>query len=100
MAFAVQIQCIRKTDRFNPHERIHAVGGLNPNGSRWHLPLDKAIAGVEAGEWVFYVNVYGKRVDVEVVTVLRGGVYHKYLKTVNDGEQPNNLLSLPECPPA
>ncbi|WP_428792364.1 DUF3892 domain-containing protein [Vibrio splendidus] len=21
-----------------------------------------------------------------------------YLKTENDGEQPNNLLSLPECP--
>ncbi|MDD3927909.1 MAG: DUF3892 domain-containing protein, partial [bacterium] len=23
---------------------------------------------------------------------------NKYLKTQNDGEQPNNLLSLPECP--
>jgi len=23
---------------------------------------------------------------------------NKYLKTVADGEQPNNLLSLPECP--
>ena len=23
---------------------------------------------------------------------------HKYLKTMADGEHPNNLLSLPECP--
>jgi hypothetical protein len=32
-----------------------------------------------------------------IVAVSRLG--HKYLKTEADGEQPDNLLSLPECPP-
>jgi hypothetical protein len=30
--------------------------------------------------------------------VARAASGHKYLKTESDGEQPNNLLSLPECP--
>jgi hypothetical protein len=32
------------------------------------------------------------------VIVARSAAGNKYLKTQNDGEQPNNLLSLPECP--
>jgi len=31
------------------------------------------------------------------VVVAKSQYGHKYLKTVADGEQPNNLLSLPEC---
>lgn len=31
-----------------------------------------------------------------VVAVSRNG--NKYVKTQNDGDQPNNLLKLPECP--
>jgi len=30
-----------------------------------------------------------------IVAVSKYG--HKYLKTESDGEEPNNLLSLPEC---
>lgn len=33
---------------------------------------------------------------IVVVAVSRFG--NKYIKTEADGEQPNNLLSLPECP--
>jgi hypothetical protein len=36
-------------------------------------------------------------VSVDVI-VSKSAAGHKYLKTKNDGEQPNNLLSLPECP--
>jgi len=32
------------------------------------------------------------------VIVSNSAAGNKYLKTQNDGEQPNNLLSLPECP--
>lgn len=95
MAQPVQISCINKTDRQSAHERIRRVGGVNGDGTRWSLPLDDAIAGVEQGRWDFYVTVNGQRVAV-IVAISAAG--RKYLKTVNDGEQPNNLLSLPECP--
>jgi hypothetical protein len=96
MADSVQISCINKTDRMNPHERISHIGGVNPNGSRWKLAQPDAIAGVETGQWDFYVNVpLGHRVGVIVATSPYG---NKYLKTTADGEHPNNLLALPECP--
>ncbi len=95
MADSVQIKCINKSDRYNAHERIINVGGVNGDGTRWKLSQPAAIEGIEAGKWRFYVSVGGKSVWV-IVAVSQYG--NKYLKTENDGEHPNNLLSLPECP--
>lgn len=89
-----QILGINKSDRPNPHERITHVGGRNGDGSAWKITQQEAIAGVESGKWSFYVNRGGRTADV-IVAVSRYG--HKYLKTEADGEQPDNLLSLPEC---
>ena len=94
MAEDVQIKCIKKTKRTDPHERIHGVGGVNPDGGRWYLPLDQAIAGIEAGKWRFWTSGGGKSVWV-IIATHKG---QKYLKTEPDGVQPDNLLSLPECP--
>ncbi len=94
MAANVQIYCINKSDRMNPHERITHVGGVNPN-ARWKMSQEQAIADTEADKWKFYCSVGGNSVWV-IVAESRYG--NKYLKTQSDGDQPNNLLSLPECP--
>jgi hypothetical protein len=94
MATRHEVKCINKNDRFNPHERIKAIGGVNADGSNWKLSQEAAIKGIEAGKWSFYVSVKGKIVNV-IIAISQYG--HKYLKTEADGEQPNNLLSLYEC---
>lgn len=93
---SVRVQCINKSDRFNPHERILNIGGVNPDGSRWRMTQPAAIADIESRKYSFYVErPAGDRVDVVVAVSAHG---NKYLKTTADGDQPNNLLSLPECP--
>ena len=90
----VRVQCINKSDRFNPHERIISIGGRNGDGSEWKLSQPAAIEGIEAGKWTFYVQ--NPHIVDLIVAVSRFG--NKYLKTQADGDQPDNLLSLPECP--
>ena len=90
-----EIKCIKKNDRMNPHERILFIGGLNRDGSRWKLSQQDAVKGIESGKWAFYVRRAGRPVDV-IVSISPYG--NKYIKTVADGVQPNNLLNLPECP--
>lgn len=93
MATRHRVTCINKTDRNSAHDRISHIGGRNDDGTAWKLTQQKAIEGIEDGTWSFYVMRGGAQVDVIVAT--REG--RKYLKTRNDGEQPNNLLELPEC---
>jgi hypothetical protein len=93
MTQTAQIQCINKTNRYSPHDRISHVGGTV--ATRWKLTQEDAIAAIESGAWRFYVSVNGQ---TAWVVVARSAAGNKYLKTIADGEQPNNLLSLPECP--
>jgi hypothetical protein len=95
MATSVQVSCINKREHQNPHERITHIGGINSDKTRWKLSEATAIADIKSGKYSFYVNVNGKTVWVIVAT--HNG--REYLKTETDSYSPNNLLSLPECPP-
>lgn len=90
----LQITCINKSDRTSPHERITHIGGGTTILTSWRKTQEEAIAEIEARTSRFYVSVRSQSVWV-VVAESRYG--NKYLKTEPDAEQPNNLLSLPEC---
>ena len=95
MASLLRVRCINKTNRWDPHERIQRIGGVNPNGTRWRLLESQTIQDIKNDKWAFYVErPAGHRVKV-IIATHRG---HEYLKTQADGEQPDNLLALPECP--
>jgi len=76
MASRHEIKCINKTDRQNAHERIHSIGGINSNGTRWKLSQTEAITSIEQGKYSFFVHRGGNTVDV-IVSVSRYG--NKYL---------------------
>ncbi len=94
MATRLEVHCINKSDRQNPHERIKSIGGVHPNGTRWKLSEADAIAGKKSGSYEFWTKGGGRTADVIVATHLG----REYLKTANDGVRPDNLLALPECP--
>ena len=95
MARHLHIRCIVKTDRTSAHQRIHAIGGINADGSRWMLTQDKAILQIEDGTSVFYIErPRDQRIDVIVAIDTDG---NKYLRTAADRDQPEQLLHLPVC---
>ncbi|WP_256775431.1 MULTISPECIES: DUF3892 domain-containing protein [unclassified Stenotrophomonas] len=90
-----QVSCINKDDRQDKYNRITHIGGLNPDGTRWKWPLDRAIKEIESGEYSFFTRVNGHERDIVVVKMSNG---RKYLRTTADQDTPDNLLSLAECP--
>lgn len=78
------------------HAHIVAVGtGTDPDeppDRKW--TLEEAIAAIDGGD-DFYVEVDGKRVDVEVVDC--PSCDHRILRTEADDSTANNLDSLPIC---
>jgi len=95
MASSHEIKCINKQERDNIHERIVNIGGIKYDGTRWKISQQRAIEGIESGEWLFYV---GQGINKVNVIVAKSAAGFKYLKTENDSTTSNNLLKLPECP--
>lgn len=93
MAEEHRVDCTKKTGRSSAHERISAIGGYL-GGGKWSHTQEEAIDNIEKKRINYYVDrPKGHRVNIIVAT--SNG--RKYLKTQNDGEQPNNLLDLPDC---
>jgi hypothetical protein len=94
MATRYRIRCINKNPRNDPYRRITHVGGIGT--TQWKLSVDDVIKRIEGGLEAFYVErPEGNQVNV-IVARSRSG--NKYIKTESDGDEPNNLLALPECP--
>jgi len=92
----LRIRNVVKTERTGAHEHIKAICGLTPDGTHWTLTHEDAVAQVENGICGFYIErPRDKRYDVIVAMDIYA---HKYLKTVADRDQPDQLLFLPACP--
>jgi hypothetical protein len=92
MATRREIQCINKINRTDPTESITHVGGTSPN--RWKHTVSEVMS-LMSNDWEFYVIKNGREVKV-IKAKSRYG--NDYIKTEADSYEPNNLLSLPECP--
>lgn len=95
MAQYLEITCITRDDRLERHARITHIGGLHADRRRWKLAQSQAIDGIDAGTWMFYVIAGGRFVWVDVAADECG---QKYLRAETDGNHPETLLSLPDCP--
>ena len=85
------------TTKHEKHEHITDLGCVTNTNLYQRFTEEEVIVRLEkSGDHdTFYVErPSGHSVEVEVAT--RDG--KKYLKTDADGEIPNNLLSLPDCP--
>jgi len=85
----LQVTCVNKQPRNNPHEGITHLGGAT-----WHWIRQEVIDSIEQRTNTFYTLVSGTRADVGVVNGANG----KYVRTHADGQWNDNLLALPECP--
>jgi hypothetical protein len=85
----VQVTCIKKQPRQNPHEGITHLGGPG-----WQWTRQQVIDSINAGSNTFYTMALGKRANIAVVNGPNG----PYLRTHADGQWNDNLLALPECP--
>ena len=89
MAVEYQVTCIRKKPaHYDPHERIQGLGGPG-----WYKTEDQVIYDMRINGNHYYVSQGGRKVYLIVASRLG----RAYLKTTADGDQPDNLLALPEC---
>ena len=94
---SVRITCINKDngDHYDPHEAITFLGWLeestNKIGKNTRLEM---VEFIEDGGQAYVKDSYGS-IAYLVVRISRGG--NKYVKTVADERETNNLLELPEC---
>jgi hypothetical protein len=92
------VVCITKhPTNTDPHNRIQYIGTNTTAGSKtatktW--PLDDVVKAIDNKTDTFYCT--DKRGDtVKCVTATHNG--NKYVKTENDGIQPDNLLAQDKC---
>ena len=84
----VQVTCINKQDRNSAHEGITHLGGAT-----WKWTRQQVIDSILARTNTFFTFDGWRRAEVQVINSPHG----RYLRTVADGRETDNLLALPEC---
>ena len=84
----VQVTCINKQPRQNPHEGITHLGGQG-----WRWTRQEVVASINQQTNTFFTLVGGRRANIAVINGPNG----PYLRTHADGAWNDNLLALPEC---
>jgi Protein of unknown function (DUF3892) len=88
-----RVTCTAKREKY---ERILGLGCYSPTNVFLTFTEAQVIDRIENQGDTFYVErPTGHVIDLEVV---KGQDGTKYVKTIADGEKPDNLLSLPACP--
>jgi hypothetical protein len=88
-----RVTCTQKQEK---HEHIVSLGCYRPDGKYHTFTEADAIARLDGGTDTFYSERPDGHV-AEIIVEIREG--ERYLKTKPDGERPNNLDWLPDCPP-
>ena len=74
----------------DPLERVHSIGGVSADHTRWSLSQPAAIALIEKGTDEFYFMVGAQ--CVRLVVLKHGG--EKYLQSEREKTHPDDLLNL------
>jgi hypothetical protein len=94
----LRITCITKPGgHLNPHSRISQIGGSNPDGTPWRLPVAQAVAMINSRRFSFYVQNADNPPKVAYVGVQVSPAGNQFLQTIGDTDPSDDLASLPEC---
>ena len=94
---SIKITCINKDggDHYDPYEAITHFGWIDESDNKsGKLTLAEMISYLEKGNQA-YVKASSGAIAYLVVRISRAG--NKYVKTVADGKETDNLLYLLEC---
>jgi hypothetical protein len=91
----LRVTCVNRAEAPIADGCIRHIGGLQPNGAEWRLPVASAIQGVKDGLWSLYLDGSDGHPTSVIVAEDHG---QDYLRTAPDLDLPNSLPALPECP--
>jgi hypothetical protein len=87
-----RVACTEKREK---HEHIVSLGCYGPGNSHHNFTEREVINRIDSGADTFY----SERPDGHVAEIIVERMFgEEFLKTKPDGERPNNLDWLPDCP--
>jgi hypothetical protein len=89
-----EVQCIVKGASLSASERISDVEVKTPQGDRKRYAVADVLEMIKEGD---HFTILGGGPDAHLVKATMDG--RDYVKANSDGDQPENLLKLGECPP-